>query len=101
MNHYRKYGKVQSKVNGFTSNGQLSIAGKTRSFVLLNQGDQDVTVGINGNDFLLSAGDSITFGGYDDSLRYDDLTFIFSGAGVKRLLIIQDILLSEPSYIGK
>ena len=98
MNSIRKYGKVQSKVNGFTSDGHLSIAGKTRSFVLLNQGLTNCTIDINGNSFILSFGDSITFGGYDDSLRYDDLNFIFAG-GTGKVLVIQDILIAEPNYI--
>lgn len=104
MQGKRKYGRVRAQVSGLTKDDQILIVARTRSFVLLNQGTADCEVDINGNSFTLFGGtpngDSITFGGYDDCLRSEDINITF-GAGTKQLKVIQDILLKEPNYISE
>lgn len=105
MDCERQYGRVRAQITGFTQDGDLPIVARTRSFVLLNQGANDCKIDMNGNSFTLfggfPTGDSITFGGYDDSLRSENIKIKFIGAGTKKIVVIQDILLKEPNYISE
>ena len=98
MQTLKKYGSIRAQISGYTSDSNITIGGRTRSFTFINQGTTNIDVDLNGNSFILSAGDSITFGGYDDSTRSEDISISFIGAGTNKLVLIRDMILALPNY---
>jgi len=98
MSQKRKYGVVKSQPVPITIDSNYTVQGKTRSYLIRNLGTSNVDITLNGGKFPLASGDAQSFGGYDDALRVDDLKFEF-GAGTNLVIIFQDVLTLEPSYI--
>lgn len=96
----KRYGVIRTFINGFSQSGEINISKNCRSFTLANQGTTTAHIELNGNNFNLDAGKSVTFGGYDDSVRDDQLKVTFSGAGTNALKLFQDIILKQPNFIG-
>jgi len=95
----RTYGTIKSFSTAYTLKGLIRFSNRTRSFTLLNQGSTDVILFSNSTGLKLNPGDSITFGGYDDSIRVDEIEFDFSAVPGSLLIMIQDTINTEPSYI--
>jgi hypothetical protein len=73
---------------------------KARSFRIRNTGNDDATILIDNIFEPLDIGDSITYGGYNESFRSDVITFGFAGVGASpKIIISQDIQQKDPIYI--
>lgn len=53
----------------------------------------------SGGTEILYVGQSVTYGGYDDSGRVEDFDLSFLGAGAKNVLIAQDVQQVNPIYL--
>lgn len=95
----RQYGIIRTFPNTYTSDGIVDLRLNTRAFTLVNKGTANILLYGGTIEFLLEPTESITFGGYDDSIRSDEVIFSFSGAGTKKLVSLQDVIMLQPNYI--
>jgi len=105
-----KYGQVQSFKTQIINDVEVwSSNHKARSIRFTVQGDKAAPPAIPSGaavkiisetvEEILYVGQSITFGGYNDLMRFEQYKFEFFGAGAKNMLIVQDVEITNPIYL--
>ena len=89
-----RFDVVRAYPVAYTSNGRVYAEpdAMVRSLTFINTGTDDVTLYPGTFDVVLSTGDSFVLGGYQDSVRSEDVEFSFAGAVAPKLVVVKDLI---------